>query len=488
MLDKGLEIGLTFDDVILIPEASSVLPSSVDISSRLAGDIKLSIPFLSAAMDTVTESKMAIAMAQMGGIGIIHRNMSREQQALEVRCVKKHESGIISDPITISPDATIREARRLSEEHSISGFPVVEHGKIIGMLTKRDLRACDHEHQKVREVMTPLDKLIVAQKGTSREEALRLMHKNRIEKLPLVEKDGRLVGLITLKDIEREMNYPNATKDEQGRLRVGAAVGVGDDAVARVERLIAEGVDLIAIDTAHGHSKAVIDTVSSIKKRFDKLPVIAGNIATSEAASALISAGADALKVGVGPGSICTTRIVTGVGVPQLTAISWVAKVASKENIPVIADGGIKYSGDVMKALAAGADAVMMGSVLAGTDEAPGEIIIYQGRSYKSYRGMGSLGAMVSGSKDRYAQSDIEDRSKLVPEGIEGRVPYKGPLHAVLYQFAGGLRSGMGYLGCSSICELRKKARFIRITNAGLRESHVHDVVIVKEAPNYRVE
>lgn len=488
MLNTNIETGCTFDDVILIPRASSVLPKDVSTKTHLVRGIDLAIPFMSAAMDTVTESRMAIAMAQMGGIGVIHRNMPHQDQASEVRKVKKYESGMVSEPITISPDETVGRAKELSLRHRVSGFPVVEGRRIVGILTHRDVRSADSDERRVKEVMTPRESLIVAKEGLSKKEALRLMHKNRIEKLPIVGDEDVLKGLLTIKDLESEIHYPDATKDEYGRLRVAAAVGVGKAALERVDVLVSAGLDIVVIDTAHGHSEGVIKTIREIRGAFPELPLIAGNIATSDAAEALIRAGADAVKVGIGPGSICTTRIITGVGVPQITAIAGAAAVAAKKGVPVIADGGIKYSGDVVKAIAAGADVVMMGSVLAGTDEAPGEVVIYQGRSYKSYRGMGSIGAMAGGSKDRYSQDHIKEPEKLVPEGIEGRVPYSGMVAQVLYQFIGGLRSGMGYTGCATIAELKSKAEFLKITPAGLKESHVHDVSIVKEAPNYRVE
>ncbi|MBI5212112.1 MAG: IMP dehydrogenase [Nitrospirae bacterium] len=485
MLDDKLTIGLTFDDVLLLPAKSDVLPRDVDISTKLTRNITLSIPIISAAMDTVTEGGLGIAIAREGGLGIVHRAMSPQRQALEVDKVKKSESGMIVDPITIAPDALISEALAQMERYKISGVPVTIKGKLVGILTNRDLRFETNVKKKVSEVMTR-EKLITAPIGTNLDKAKKLLHEYKIEKLPIVDDDFNLKGLITIKDIEKRKKYPSACKDRLGRLRVGAAIGVGEDALHRAELLVKAGVDIIAIDTAHGHSKAVINTLKEIKKRFD-IDVIAGNIATAEGARDLIKAGADAVKIGIGPGSICTTRIVAGAGVPQLTAIKNCHEVASKANIPLIADGGVKYSGDITKALAAGAHCVMIGSLFAGTAESPGEIILYQGRSYKVYRGMGSLGAMEQGTKDRYGQQGVE-KEKLVPEGVEGRVPYKGPLSQSIHQLVGGLRSGMGYCGCKTIEEMREKARFIQITNAGWRESHVHDVIITKEAPNYRIE
>lgn len=485
MLDDKLPIGLTFDDVLLLPAKSDVLPKDVDISTKLTRNITLNIPIISAAMDTVTEAELAIAIAREGGLGIIHRAMSPQKQALEVDKVKKSESGMIVDPITIAPDAPISEALVLMERYKISGVPVTLKGKLVGILTNRDLRFETNLKKKVSEVMTK-EKLITAPVGTTLEKAKKILHEYKIEKLPIVDDDFNLKGLITIKDIEKRRKYPNACKDRLGRLRVGAAVGVGEDALYRVELLVKAGVDVIAIDTAHGHSKAVISTLKEIKKRFD-IDVIAGNVATAEGTRDIIKAGADAVKVGIGPGSICTTRIVAGAGVPQLTAIHNCYSVSSKANIPLIADGGIKYSGDITKALAAGAHCVMIGSLFAGTAESPGEIILYQGRSYKVYRGMGSLGAMEQGAKDRYGQQGVE-KDKLVPEGVEGRVPYKGPLAQSIHQLVGGLRAGMGYCGCRNLEEMRTKAKFIQITNAGWRESHVHDVIITKEAPNYRIE
>lgn len=485
MLEDNLPLGLTFDDVLLMPAKSDVMPKEVDVSTKLTRNITLNIPIISAAMDTVTESKLAIAVAREGGLGIVHRAMQPEKQALEIDKVKKSESGMIVDPITISPDEPISKAVKLMERYKISGVPVTVKEKLVGILTNRDLRFETNLDRMVREVMT-CEKLITAAVGTTLDEAKNLLHDYKIEKLPIVDDDFNLKGLITIKDIEKKKKYPNACKDHLGRLRVGAAVGVGEEAIYRAELLVKAGVDVIVIDTAHGHSKGVIDTLKEIKKLFD-IDVIAGNIATAEAAKELIAAGADALKIGIGPGSICTTRIVAGAGVPQLTAISNCYKVSSKANIPLIADGGIKYSGDISKAIAAGAQCVMIGSLFAGTDESPGELILYQGRTYKEYRGMGSLGAMQQGAQDRYGQQGVE-LEKLVPEGVEGRVPYKGVLANSIHQLVGGLRSGMGYCGCRSLEEMRANARFIRITNAGFRESHVHNVIITKEAPNYRIE
>jgi IMP dehydrogenase len=485
MVNDDLPLGLTFDDVLLLPAKSDVLPAEVDVSTKLTRNIKLNIPIISAAMDTVTEAALAIAIAREGGLGIMHRAMSPQKQAMEVDKVKKSESGMIVDPIIIAPEAPISEAMVLMSRYKISGVPVTMKGKLVGILTNRDLRFETDEKKRVSDVMTR-EKLITAPVGTTLDEAKDILHKYKIEKLPIVDDDFNLKGLITIKDIEKRRKYPNACKDRLGRLRVGAAVGVGENALYRVELLLKAGVDVIAIDTAHGHSKGVISTLKEIKKRFD-IDVITGNVATPEGVEDLIKAGADAIKIGIGPGSICTTRIVAGAGVPQLTAIMNCYKVASKLKIPLIADGGIKYSGDISKAIAAGAHCVMIGSLFAGTDESPGEIILYQGRSYKTYRGMGSIGAMQQGSKDRYGQEGIA-KEKLVPEGVEGRVPYKGPLSNSIHQLVGGLRSGMGYCGSRNLEEMRKNARFIQITNAGLRESHVHDVIITKEAPNYRIE
>jgi IMP dehydrogenase len=487
MLETNLREGLTFDDVLIIPAKSDVLPAEVDVSTQLTRNIRLLIPILSAAMDTVTESRMAIALAQQGGLGIIHRNLSIEAQAEEVAKVKRHESGMIVDPITMRPKDKISQAIEVMRKYKISGLPITdENNKLVGILTNRDIRFETRLDLPIEEVMTK--DLVTVPLGTSIEEAMKLFHKHKIEKILMVDENFHLKGLITYKDILKRIQYPNACKDNFGRLRVGAAIGVGNDALDRAAALIEAKVDVLVIDTAHGHSGRVLETLRLLKKKFPEQEIIAGNIATAEAAEDLIAAGADALKVGVGPGSICTTRVVTGAGVPQITAIADVFRVAKKKNIPIIADGGIKYSGDITKALAAGASCVMLGNLLAGTDEAPGEVVIYQGRSYKIYRGMGSLEAMKEGSRDRYFQDVPGVQSKLVPEGIEGRVPYKGPVVNIIQMMVGGLRSGMGYAGCRTIPELQEKARFIRITSAGLRESHVHDVVITKEAPNYHLE
>ncbi len=485
MLDDKLPLGLTFDDVLLLPAKSDVLPKDVDVGTKLTRNIKLNIPIISAAMDTVTESRLAISVAREGGLGIIHRAMSAEKQALEVDKVKKSESGMISDPITIAPDALISEALRQMERYRISGVPVTIKGKLVGILTNRDMRFETNFKKKVSDIMTK-ERLITGPVGTTLEKAKQLLHEYKIEKLPIVDDEFNLKGLITIKDIEKRRKYPNACKDRMGRLRVGAAIGVGEEALHRAELLVKAGVDVIAIDTAHGHSRAVLSTLKEVKKRFG-IDVIAGNVAAADGARELIEAGADAVKVGIGPGSICTTRIVAGAGVPQLTAIKDCYSVASGSDIPIIADGGIKYSGDITKAIAAGAHCIMIGSLFAGTDESPGEIILFQGRSYKVYRGMGSLGAMEQGTKDRYGQQGVE-KQKLVPEGVEGRVPFKGPVGQSMHQLVGGLRAGMGYCGCTTLEDLRKNAKFVQITNAGWRESHVHDVIITKEAPNYQIE
>ena len=481
---------LTFDDVLLLPGASDVQPHEVDTSTQLTKTITLKIPILSAAMDTVTEADMAIAMAQNGGMGILHRNMEIDAQAEEVKKVKRYESGMVVDPITIHPDATLAEALELMQRYRISGIPVTEKsGVLVGILTNRDVRFAENPDQPVKELMTS-DNLVKAYNTVTKEEARKLLHKHRIEKLLVVDDNERCIGLVTVKDMVKSIAYPFATKDEQDRLRVGAAVGTGD--VNGLERAIAlseAGLDVVVVDTAHGHSKGVIETVKKVRAAVrSDLQIIAGNVATAAAAKALIEAGADAIKVGIGPGSICTTRIVAGVGVPQLTAIMDVANACKKKGIPVIADGGIKYSGDFAKAIAAGADVCMMGSMFAGTDEAPGEVILYQGRSYKSYRGMGSVGAMVKGSADRYFQAGTTQSNKLVPEGIEGRVPYKGHISAVIHQMVGGLKASMGYTGCETIAAMKKSAEFVRMTGAGFKESHVHDVTITREAPNYRAK
>ncbi len=487
MKGENIRMGLTFDDVLLLPAKSDVLPKDVDTSTFLTSTIRLNIPIVSAAMDSVTESRTAIAMAQEGGIGIIHKNLSIEEQALEVDKVKKSESGMIVDPITIGPDQHIYEALEIMKKYKISGVPVTKEGKLLGILTNRDLRFERNLYLKVSDVMTK-ENLVTVPEGTTLEESKAILHKHRIEKLLVVDRENNLKGLITIKDIEKSIRYPNACKDSLGRLRVGAAVGVGEDRDERVKALLDAGVDVIAIDTAHGHSKGVLESVRAIKKKFPECQLIAGNIATTEATEDLVKAGVDAVKVGIGPGSICTTRVIAGVGVPQLTAIQDCARVAMKYGVPVIADGGIKFSGDITKAIAAGANSVMIGSLFAGTDESPGEVVLYQGRTYKVYRGMGSIGAMKAGSKDRYFQDEVDSDIKLVPEGIEGRVPYRGPISSSVHQLIGGLRAGMGYTGCRNIEELRKKSVFIRISSAGLKESHVHDVTITKEAPNYSLD
>ena len=482
--------GLTFDDVLLQPGPSEVLPGDVNVATRLTRTVSLNIPIISSAMDTVTGSNMAIAMAQLGGIGVIHRNYDPEEQANEVRRVKKYESGMVVDPVTIHPDETLADAFELMKRHGISGIPVVERapggqkGKLVGILTNRDVRFATNTAQPVSELMTK-ERLITVREGVDQAEAKRLLHQFRIEKLLVVDDAYRCIGLITVKDMEKQVAYPQAVKDARGRLRVAAATTTGEQGFLRAEMLIDAGVDLLVVDTAHGHSSGVLESVSRIKKASNGVQVIAGNVATAGGCQALIDAGADAVKIGIGPGSICTTRIVAGVGVPQLTAILDAAEVAAKADIPVIADGGIKYSGDLAKALAAGAECAMMGSLLAGTEESPGEVFLYQGRSYKSYRGMGSVGAMARGSADRYFQQDIKDTLKLVPEGIEGQVAYKGPVSAVLHQLVGGLRAAMGYVGAANLQDFREKSEFVRITSAGLRESHVHDVTITRESPNY---
>ncbi len=478
---------LTFDDVLLVPSYSEVLPKEVDVSTQLTREIRLNIPLVSAAMDTVTEARTAIAMAQEGGIGIIHRNLSIADQAMEVDKVKKSESGMILNPITMHPDQKIYEALEVMKTYRISGVPITKEGKLVGILTNRDLRFEKRLDEKISTVMTK-DRLITAPVGTTLEQAKEILHKNRIEKLLVVDEQNNLKGLITIKDIEKMRKYPNSCKDAHGRLRVGAAIGTGKDREKRTEALIKAGLDVLVIDTAHGHTKDVLEAIRDTKKNFPNCQLIGGNIATKEAMIDLIKAGVDGVKVGVGPGSICTTRIVAGVGVPQLSAILEVREISKKYGVPIIADGGIKFSGDITKALAAGAHSVMIGNLFAGTDESPGEIVLYQGRSYKVYRGMGSLEAMKEGSKDRYMQGDVESETKLVPEGIEGRVPYRGALSFCIHQLVGGLKAGMGYIGARNIEELQNKGRFIRITSSGLKESHVHDVIITKEAPNYRLE
>jgi IMP dehydrogenase len=487
MLNRDdLKLALTFDDVLLLPAESDILPKSVETATRLTRNITINIPIVSAAMDTVTESRMAIAMAQSGGMGFIHKNLTVEEQAAEVHKVKKFESAVVGDPITIEPSARLSAAVALMRENGISGIPVTLRGKLVGILTNRDLRFEKNLDQTVEAVMTR--KLVTAREGVTIEDAKVLLHQHRIEKLLLVNEAYELRGLITIKDIEKVQQHPNAAKDKLGRLLCGAAVGVGPDREARIQALLKAGADVITIDTAHGHSRGVIDAVRATKGTFKGIELVAGNVATAEAAEALCAAGVDAVKVGIGPGSICTTRVVAGVGVPQITAVDECVRAAEKFGVPVISDGGVKYSGDLVKALAAGASSVMIGSLLAGTEEAPGDVILFQGRSYKSYRGMGSLGAMKKGSKDRYFQADVADADKLVPEGIEGRVPYKGSIEMTLFQLVGGLRSGMGYLGCKGIADLRTRPRFVRISSSGLRESHVHDVIITQEAPNYRVD
>lgn len=479
--------GLTFDDVLLVPADSEVLPAEVDLRSSLTREIALNIPLVSAAMDTVTEHRTAICMAQNGGIGIIHRNLSVPAQAAEVDKVKRSESGMIVDPITMEPEQQIWQALEVMARYRISGVPVTRNGKAVGILTNRDLRFVKDTTQAISTVMTR-EGLVTVPPGTDMERAKELLHRHRIEKLLVVDDHGNLCGLITIKDIEKAQRFPNAAKDGLGRLRCGAALGVGPDRLERAQALVDAGVDVLVVDSAHGHSAGVLRAVEEVRRTFPELPVIGGNVATADGAEALIKAGASGVKVGVGPGSICTTRVVAGVGVPQFTAVCDAASVAARAGVPLVADGGVKYSGDVTKALAAGASCVMIGSLFAGTDEAPGEVVLYQGRSYKDYRGMGSLGAMSSGSRDRYFQGDVDEPAKLVPEGIEGRVPYRGSLSNSIYQLVGGLRSGMGYCGAPNLVELRRRARFLRITSAGLQEGHVHDVIITKEAPNYRIE
>lgn len=477
---------LTFDDVLLVPAHSKVLPRDAVLHTQLTRKIRLHIPLLSAAMDTVTESATSISLAQQGGLGIIHKNLTAERQAQEVRVVKKFESGVISDPITVGPKTTIQDVLDLTRHKRISGVPVVDGGSLVGIVTSRDLRFETQFGEPVSRIMTPRDKLVTVKEGADLSDVQRLLHEHRIEKVLVVDDHFGLKGLITVKDMQKSTEFPEAVKDDQGRLLVGAAVGVGQETEQRVELLVEAGVDVIVVDTAHGHSQGVMDRVAWVKKNYPNIEVIGGNIATGEAARALVDAGADAVKVGIGPGSICTTRMVAGIGMPQITAVNNVAKALAKSGVPLIADGGIRYSGDMAKAIAAGAQTIMIGSLLAGTDEAPGEVELYQGRSYKTYRGMGSLGAMGAGSSDRYFQEGVSSQEKLVPEGVEGRVPYKGPMIRIVHQLMGGIRACMGYTGCASIDELRTTTKFVRITNAGIRESHVHDVSITKEAPNYQ--
>jgi IMP dehydrogenase len=483
-----VEKALTFDDVLLLPAHSGVLPRNVSLATRLTRKIALNIPLVSAAMDTVTEARLAIALAQEGGIGIIHKNMPAESQAAQVASVKRFESGVVKEPITIPPEMTVREVLNLIRTYKISGLPVVEGSKVVGIVTNRDLRFETNLDQPIKNIMTLKDRLVTVNEGATREEAMALLHRYRLERVLVVNSDFELRGLITVKDIIKTSEHPNASKDEQGRLRVGAAIGVGEGSDERAEALAEAGVDVIVVDTAHGHSQSVLDRVRWVRKRFPDIQVIGGNIATAAAARALVDQGADAVKVGIGPGSICTTRMVAGVGVPQITAIKNVSEALAGTGVPLIADGGIRYSGDIAKAIAAGADSVMLGGLFAGTEESPGEIELFQGRSYKTYRGMGSLSAMQQGSSDRYFQQAEPDSKKLVPEGVEGRVPFKGSVIAVIHQLIGGLRSGMGYVGCETIDEMHAKAEFIEITSAGIRESHVHNVQITKEAPNYHLE
>lgn len=485
---KVTQEALTFDDVLLVPNSSNVLPSDTSLNTSLTSKIQLNMPLVSAAMDTVTESELAISIAQEGGIGIIHKNLSPQDQANEVLKVKKYESGVITNPVVTSPDCSIKEVIELTSKHKISGVPVVEGKNLVGIVTSRDLRFVKKVHPKVSTIMTPKERLVTVQEGASREKVKKLFHEYRIEKILVINSKFQLKGMITVKDLQKSKDFPNACKDGLERLRVGAAIGVGKDMQDRLKKLTDAETDVIVVDTAHGHSKMVIDAIKSIRKQYPKLQLIAGNIATKEAAKALVKAGVDAIKVGIGPGSICTTRIVAGVGVPQITAISEAASAVKGTTVKVIADGGIRFSGDISKALAAGADSVMLGSLFAGTTEAPGEIELYQGRTYKNYRGMGSIGAMKSGSSERYFQGNETTSDKFVPEGIEGRVPYKGGLANILHQLLGGIRSSMGYLGCSNLKELHTKAKFVKITNAGMKESHVHDVMITKEAPNYQID
>jgi IMP dehydrogenase len=485
---RAIQKALTFDDVLLVPAHSTVLPRDVSLNTRLTRKIKLSIPLVSAAMDTVTEARLAIAIAQEGGIGIVHKNLAPKAQAAEVLKVKRFESGVLRDPMTVSPDITVRELLALTQQYRVSGFPVVDQGKVVGMVTNRDYRFETNLDAPVRTIMTPRERLIYVKESASPEEAKALLHKHRLERVLVVNDSFALRGLVTVKDILKATEHPLASKDEQGKLRVGAAVGVGEGTEERIEHLVEAGADLIVVDTAHGHAQGVLDRVRWVKRNFPKVEVIGGNVATTSGAKALVDHGADGIKVGIGPGSICTTRVIAGVGVPQISAIQNVYAALHGTDVPFIADGGIRYSGDVAKAVAAGANAVMMGSLFAGTEEAPGETILYQGRSYKSYRGMGSLSAMQDGAADRYFQDPANNADKLVPEGIEGRVPYKGSVVSIIYQMVGGLRASMGYCGCATIEDMRTKTEFVEITSAGMRESHVHDVQIVKEAPNYQVE
>ncbi len=483
-----LQNALTFDDVLLVPAHSNVLPREVSLATQLTRTIRLNIPVVSAAMDTVTEAPLAIALAQEGGMGIIHKNMTAEMQAIHVSRVKRFESGVVNDPVTIQPHMTVRDVIALTRLHKISGLPVVDGSKVVGIVTNRDLRFETNLDQSIANIMTPQDRLVTVREGASREQVMELLHQHRLERVLVIDEAFNLKGLITVKDIQKSSDHPLACKDEKGRLRVGAAVGVGDGTEDRVAALVEAGVDAIVVDTAHGHSQGVLDRVTWVKKNFPQVQVIGGNIATGSAAKALVDAGADGIKIGIGPGSICTTRIVAGVGVPQITAVSNVEEALRGTGVPFIADGGIRYSGDISKAIAAGAYSVMLGGMFAGTEEAPGEIELFQGRSYKSYRGMGSIGAMQKGSSDRYFQENNGNADKLVPEGIEGRVPYKGSMIAVVHQLMGGLRASMGYVGCKTIDEMRSKAEFVQITSAGMRESHVHDVQITKEAPNYHID
>ncbi len=485
---RVIQKALTFDDVLLVPAHSTVLPREVSLATQLTRAIQLNLPLLSAAMDTVTESRLAIALAQEGGIGIVHKNMTPAAQADEVAKVKRFESGVVKEPITVSPAMTVREVVGITRQHRISGLPVIENGRVVGIVTNRDLRFETNLDQPVKNIMTPREKLVTVKEGASLEEAKALMHRHRLERVLVINGDWQLRGLMTVKDILKSSEHPNASKDQQGRLRVGAAVGVGEGTEERVAKLVEAGVDVLVVDTAHGHSQGVLDRVKWVKKTYPQMQVIGGNIATRDAAKALVDHGADGVKVGIGPGSICTTRVVAGVGVPQITAIQHVAEALAGTGVPCIADGGIRFTGDVAKAIAAGASSVMLGSLFAGTEESPGEIELYQGRSYKSYRGMGSLAAMQKGSSDRYFQEGDMNADKLVPEGVEGRLPYKGPVTAIIHQLMGGLRASMGYTGCRSIEEMRARAEFVEITSAGMRESHVHDVQITKEAPNYHID